>query len=99
MARRTGPYVTCAARAENRPSRLGDINGMNLAGKPGIVQAMQMPPTLGQPPTPPVHPRIGTLHIATGPLHPSLTRHPRASAGVRANSPRSAEPDPPHALL
>ena len=28
------------------------MNGMNLSGKPGIVQAMQIPPTFGQPPTP-----------------------------------------------
>src|SRR5689334_4361387 len=26
------------------------MKGMNLSGKPGIVQAMQMPPTFGQPP-------------------------------------------------
>ena len=26
------------------------MNGMNLSGKPGIVQPMQMPPTFGQPP-------------------------------------------------
>ena len=58
------------------------MNGMNLSGNPGIVHAMQMPPTFGQPPTPPTQPRIGTLHFATGPLQPSLTRHPRWSAGV-----------------
>ena len=28
------------------------MNGMNLSGKPGMVQPMQMPPTLGQPPMP-----------------------------------------------
>ena len=47
---------------------------MNLSGKPGIVQPMQMPPTLGQPPTPLIQPRWGTLHFAIGPLQPSLTR-------------------------
>jgi len=25
------------------------MKGMNLSGKPGMVQAMQMPPTLGHP--------------------------------------------------
>ena len=53
----------------------GSTNGMYLSGKPGIVQAMQMPPTFGQPPMPDDHPRIGTLHLTTGPLHPSFTRH------------------------
>ena len=51
-------------------------------GKPGIVHAMQMPPTFGQPPTPAVQPRIGTLHLTTGPLQPILTRQPRGSARV-----------------
>ena len=51
------------------------MKGMNLSGKPGIVQPMQMPPTLGQPPTPFTHPRFGTLHFTTGPQHPSLTMH------------------------
>ena len=49
------------------------MNGMNLSGKPGIVQPMQIPPTLGQPPTPLIQPRFGTLHITTGPQQPSLT--------------------------
>ena len=49
------------------------MNGMNLSGKPGIVQAMQIPPTFGQPPTPLTQPRIGTLHFTTGPLQPILT--------------------------
>ena len=38
------------------------MNGMYLSGKPGIVQAMQMPPTFGQPPMPLCHPRSG--HVA-----------------------------------
>ncbi len=49
------------------------MNGMYLSGKPGIVQAMQMPPTFGQPPTPLCQPRTGTLHFTTGPLQPSFT--------------------------
>ena len=51
------------------------MNGMNLSGKPGMVQPMQMPPTLGQPPTPLIQPRLGTLHLTTGPQQPSLTMH------------------------
>ena len=51
------------------------MNGMNLSGKPGMVQAMQMPPTFGQPPMPFIQPRLGTLHLTTGPQQPSLTRH------------------------
>src|SRR5271165_2695334 len=51
------------------------MNGMNLSGNPGMVQPMQMPPTLGQPPIPAIQPRLGTLHCTTGPQQPSLTRH------------------------
>ena len=51
------------------------MNGMNLSGKPGMVQAMQMPPTLGHPPMPFIHPRLVTLHLTTGPQQPSLTMH------------------------
>ena len=51
------------------------MNGMNLSGNPGIVQPMQMPPTLGQPPTPFNHPRLGTLQLTTGPQHPTCTWH------------------------
>src|SRR5688500_20360041 len=51
------------------------MNGMNLSGKPGIVQPMQMPPTFGHPPTPLLQPRFGTLHFTTGPQHPSFTMH------------------------
>ena len=51
------------------------MNGMNLSGKPGIVQPMQMPPTFGQPPTPLIQPRLGTLHFTTGPQQPSFTMH------------------------
>ena len=51
------------------------MNGMNLSGKPGIVQRMQIPPTLGQPPIPLIQPRLVTLQLTTGPQQPSLTRH------------------------
>ena len=51
------------------------MNGMNLSGKPGMVQPMQMPPTLGQPPMPAIQPRLGTLQLTTGPQQPSFTRH------------------------
>ncbi len=51
------------------------INGINLSGKPGIVQPIQMPPTFGQPPIPIIQPRFGTLQLTTGPQQPSLTMH------------------------
>ncbi len=51
------------------------MKGMNLSGKPGIVQPMQMPPTFGHPPMPLIHPRLGTLHFTTGPQQPSFTMH------------------------
>src|SRR3712207_9546473 len=47
------------------------MNGMNLSGKPGIVQPMQMPPTFGQPPTPLIQPRFGTLHFTRSEEHTS----------------------------
>ena len=53
----------------------GFINGMNLSGKPGIVQPIQMPPTLGHPPIPSIHPRLVTLQLTTGPQQPSFTMH------------------------
>ena len=40
-----------------------------------MVQPMQMPPTFGQPPIPFIQPRLGTLHLTTGPQQPSLTMH------------------------
>jgi hypothetical protein len=49
------------------------MKGMNLSGKPGIVQPMQIPPTFGQPPIPFIHPRFPTLHWTTGPQQPSFT--------------------------
>jgi hypothetical protein len=51
------------------------MKGMNLSGKPGMVQPMQMPPTLGQPPIPAIQPRFVTLHCTTGPQQPMRTRH------------------------
>ena len=60
---------------ETRAPGGSSMNGMNLSGKPGMVHPMQMPPTLGQPPTPLIHPRLGTLHLTTGPQQPSLTMH------------------------
>ena len=51
------------------------MKGMNLSGKPGIVQPMQIPPTFGQPPIPAIQPRLGTLHLTTGPQQPIFTRH------------------------
>src|SRR3569623_1536044 len=51
------------------------MNGMNLSGKPGIVQPMQMPPTFGQPPMPAIQPRLGTLQMTTGPQQPTFTWH------------------------
>ena len=68
------PYRPLTAD-DTLPPGGSSMNGMNLSGNPGIVQPMQMPPTFGQPPTPPVQPRFGTLHFTTGPQQPSLTRH------------------------
>src|SRR5215472_4097685 len=70
----TVPYMVLAVVETFDPGG-SSMNGMNLSGKPGMVQAMQMPPTFGQPPTPLIQPRLGTLHLTTGPQQPSLTRH------------------------
>ena len=51
------------------------MNGMNLSGNPGMVQPMQMPPTLGQPPMPSIQPRFGHVAIHHRPQHPTFTRH------------------------
>src|SRR5271155_2305800 len=37
------------AAAETFAPGGSSMNGMNLSGKPGMVQPLQMPPTLGQP--------------------------------------------------
>src|SRR6516164_9645082 len=70
----TVPYIVLAVVETFDPGG-SSMNGMNLSGKPGMVQAIQMPPTFGQPPTPLIQPRLGTLHLTTGPQQPSLTRH------------------------
>ncbi len=70
------PYAVTIAVDKVEPGG-SSMNGMYLSGKPGIVHAMQMPPTLGQPPIPFIQPRLGTLHLTTGPQHPSFTRHLR----------------------
>ena len=62
-------------RVESRAPGGSSMKGMNLSGKPGIVQPMQMPPTFGQPPMPAIQPRLGTLQLTTGPQQPSFTRH------------------------
>ncbi len=51
------------------------MNGMNMSGKPGMVQPMQIPPTLGHPPMPRIQPRLVTLQLTTGPQQPTFTRH------------------------
>ena len=66
---------TLAALVESLAPGGSSMNGMNLSGKPGIVHPIQMPPTLGHPPTLFIQPRLGTLHFTTGPQQPSLTMH------------------------
>jgi hypothetical protein len=71
---------------------------MNLSGKPGIVQPMQMPPTFGQPPTRPST-RASRRCSATGPA-PSLTMHfgvPWPAANPPARSSRHGR-SPVHGL-
>ena len=68
------PYRTTAAVDSLAPGG-SFMNGMNLSGKPGMVQPMQIPPTFGHPPMPFIQPRLPTLHCTTGPQHPSLTMH------------------------
>ena len=71
----SGPYVPDERVDDSAPPGGSSMNGMNLSGKPGIVQPMQMPPTFGQPPMPPIQPRLGTLQLTTGPQQPILTWH------------------------
>jgi hypothetical protein len=73
-ARTVRPYIKIADDDSLAPGG-SSMNGMNLSGKPGIVQPMQMPPTLGQPPTPFIQPRLPTLQRTTGPQQPSFTMH------------------------
>src|SRR5687767_10146010 len=68
------PYAPLAAPETLLPGG-ASMKGMNLSGKPGIVQPMQIPPTFGQPPTPFIQPRLATLQLTTGPQHPSFTMH------------------------
>ena len=68
------------------------MNGMNLSGKPGIVQPMQIPPAFGHPPIPLIQPRAGTLHLTIGPLQPSLTRHRGSAPYSVAKLPCSVKP-------
>ena len=72
--RMTPPYILDPV-VDTLPPGGSSMNGMNLSGKPGIVQPIQMPPTLGQPPMPLIQPRLGTLHLTTGPQQPSFTMH------------------------
>ena len=73
-ARTVRPYMSTAAVDILAPGG-SSMKGMNLSGKPGMVQPMQIPPTLGQPPTPLIQPRLGTLQLDTGPQQPSFTMH------------------------
>ena len=54
------------------------MKGMNLSGKPGMVQPMQMPPTFGQPPMPSIQPRFGDVAVhdrtPAAELHDALRR-------------------------
>src|SRR5437660_1535609 len=68
------PYVTTAVVESFAPGG-SSMKGMNLSGKPGIVQPMHTPPTFGQPPIPFIQPRLPTLQFTTGPQQPSLTMH------------------------
>ena len=61
-----------ATAVDSLPPGGSSMNGMNLSGKPGMVQPMQMPPTFGQPPMPAIQPRFGTLQFTTGPQQPEL---------------------------
>src|SRR3954468_24728190 len=72
---RIRPPTSALAPVESLLPGGSSMNGMNLSGNPGIVQPMQMPPTLGQPPRPFIQPRLGTLHLTVGPQPPSLTMH------------------------
>src|SRR5689334_15084819 len=73
-ARTVRPYITTAVVESFAPGG-SSMKGMNLSGNPGIVQPMQIPPTFGHPPIPPIQPRLGTLQFTTGPQHPSFTMH------------------------
>src|SRR5262249_28257467 len=86
-ARTVRPYIKTAAVDILAPGG-SSKNGMNLSGKPGMVQPMQTPPTLGQPPMPFIQPRLPTLHSTTGPQQPISTMHLREPSAL-AKSPCS----------
>ena len=70
---------TCRSAVDDSCAPGGSsMNGMNLSGKPGMVQPMQMPPTLGQPPMPAIQPRLGDVAVDHRPpaaeLHEALGR-------------------------
>ena len=50
-------------------------NGVNLSGKPGMVQPMQAPPEFMHPPMWLIAPREVMLQFTTGPQQPISTRH------------------------
>src|SRR5262249_14382306 len=81
-ARTARPYIRTAEDDILAPGG-SSMKGMNLSGNPGIVQPMQTPPTFGQPPTPPMHPRFGTLHRASPPA-PRSTRSCHSRPGPPA---------------
>ena len=72
------------------------MNGMNLSGKAGH-RARDADPAHVRAAADAVDPATERARCTstTGPLQPSLTRQPRWSAGVRANSPCSANPARP----
>src|SRR5918997_1243302 len=72
--RTTEPYMPDTPVDRCAPGG-SSMNGMNLSGKPGIVQPMQIPPTFGHPPTPSIQPLLGTLQLTTGPQQPIFTWH------------------------
>jgi len=84
------PYITIAVVDSSAPGGMF-MKGMNpcvnLSGKPGMVQTIQLPPTLGQPPIPLIKPRLPTLHCTTGPQQPSLT--------IQVREPYLGEPKSP----
>src|ERR1051325_9118685 len=72
---RTARPYTLTAAVDIRAPGGSSMNGTILSGKPGIVQPMQTPPTLGTPPIPVIQPRLGPLPWTTGPQQPSFTMH------------------------
>ena len=73
--RRSTPPQLVATAVDSTAPGGSSMKGMNLSGKPGIVQPIQMPPTFGQPPRLFIQPRFVTLQFTTGPQQPVFTRH------------------------